>query len=1189
MATIPNQAAEWLAADPTPSRQKAFDDQFGKGQAAATLGNLKPKTEAPKSWKDTVVSAIKKAPGDIAEGIAESPLTIAGGLFEGAIVDPANFLASQFGTVRLNLGGDRPTVEYLSPEEWKAFHADKNNNDTFNNIAKAIKERTGDTFTGGMIQEVSAFTGAWLGLGKVFKGASLASRGARAGGAVFLSREASEGRISDFLIEMGIPKNDVTEFLKTNPDDSEIVGRLKNVVEEGALGLVADSVLRMVKAVRAGDTKALEGISKEIMDAKEAADTALAKRAAGDIDVANKPPPPPPPPPEPALAPVTDAGPNLESIGFVDTATPPKVEAPAPSSANTPAPAGGPKPRDKFSLTPEQNANIEGIAHWSINHPEGPIRGDMGWRSPDLIESLPQVDAEIHAMRDVLDAKFAKLNPTQTEAGWKMQAGRIAKSLGEKTGVDDDAILRHMEGFKNPRLMAAEMIARDNYALSLTRSLTELAEAVYVAGDTGSFRMLSKMGYTSIEEAKLALLKRRELAANVIASVQGQRSNIARALRATQIVRKGDKQIMELINSPKGSAMLDDADAVAEAVVRARRAAGELGGTTGGTAGGTAESILEASTKGADRIRAAGKMINTYRINAMLSGPGTQEVNFISNLVQGLAIPTQQALGAAVSLNKTQALHAGRTLRHSLGSAWESLQTALRAGYNDEAILDPFNGKLDIEQVKSTNIGSKVVQAPSRFLLTADELFKQAQYRGRVAADALMEADARGLSGLQRTEYVKRYIRESFTDDGAATRGDALLQAQRSTFTEPLDGDISRSIQRFAANHAIVRFIIPFVRTPLNILSQGFQSMPVMGAMSSRWRADIRAGGSRAAQAKGKQVIGTSLVVMGAHLASEGLITGGGPNDPKVRKQWLETNSPYSFRIQNEDGSVSWQPYGRLEPLAYPLAIVSDLVTILEHSDNISRFEREEAIKAVTMAIAENTVNKTFTRGISDFMKLLVDQSPETSSSVLNNMVGTFVPNAIPQVLNNDEKVEVRTFLDALRSRVGMDGDMDRKRNGVGEVSKNYGAKYDPMRLFVGDTRQEDKLINEFTRLSEIHQSSFGQPPSRIGEADLKRVKYEGNQSLYDRWLEVTSEIKLGGKTLRQRLEQIISTDQYKRLKDGNRDITGHNEKVLKKVISKYRKAARRQLIRESDAFREVFIEYERSKHDLKRPNILEQ
>lgn len=1178
MATIPNQAAEWLAADPTPSRQKAFDDQFGKGQAAATLGNLKPKAEAPKSWTDTVVGAIKKAPGDIAEGLLESPMTVAGGLFEGAIVDPANFLASQFGTVRLNLGGDRPTVEYLSPEEWKEFHADKNNNDMFNNIAKDVKERTGDTFTGGMIHEVSAFTGAWIGLGKVFKGASLASRGARAGGAVFLSREASEGRISDFLIEMGVPKNDVTEFLKTNPDDSEIVGRLKNVVEEGALGLVADSVLRMVKAVRAGDTKALEGISKEIMDAKEAADVALAKRASAEIDAVNKPPPPPPP------APITDAGPNLESIGFIDTATPPKVEAPAPSSAKAPAPAGGPKPRDKFGLTPEQNANIEGIAHWTINNPEGPIRGDMGWRSPDLIESLPQVDAEIHAMRDVLDTQFAKLNPTQTEAGWKMQAGRIAKSLGEKTGVDDDAILRHMEGFKNPRLMAAEMIARDNYALSLTRSLTELAEAVYVAGDTGSFKLLSKMGYTSIEEAKLALLKRRELAANVIASVQGQRSNIARALRATQIVRKGDKRIMELINGPQGSPMLADADAVAEAVVRARRSSGAPGEVT--------ESILEASTKGADRIRAAGKMINTYRINAMLSGPGTQEVNFISNLVQGVAIPTQQALGAAVSLNKTQMLHAGRTLRHSLGSSWESIQTALKAGYNDEAILDPFpfSGKLDIDQVKPTTIAGKVIQSPSRLLLTADEMFKQAQYRGRVAADALMEADARGISGMQRTEFVKRYIRDSFTSDGAATRGDALLQAQRSTFTEPLDGDISRSIQRFAANHAIVRFIIPFVRTPLNILSQGFQSMPVMGAMSGRWRADIRAGGSRAAQAKGKQVIGTSLVVMGAHLASEGLITGGGPSDPKVRKQWLETNSPYSFRIQNEDGSVSWQPYGRLEPLAYPLAIISDLVTILEHSDNISRFEREEAIKAVTMAIAENTVNKTFTRGISDFMKLLVDQSPETSSSVLNNMVGTFIPNAIPQVLNNDEKMEVRTFLDALRSRVGMDGDMDRKRNGVGEVSKNYGAKYDPMRIFVNDTRQEDKLINEFTRLSKIHQSSFGQPPSRIGEADLKRVKYEGNQSLYDRWLEVTSEMKLGGKTLRQRLEKMISTDGYKRLKDGNRDITGHNEKILKKVISKYRRAARRQLIRESDAFKEVFMEYERSKRDLKRPqNILEQ
>jgi hypothetical protein len=90
--------------------------------------------------------------------------------------------------------------------------------------------------------------------------------------------------------------------------------------------------------------------------------------------------------------------------------------------------------------------------------------------------------------------------------------------------------------------------------------------------------------------------------------------------------------------------------------------------------------------------------------------------------------------------------------------------------------------------------------------------------------------------------------------------------------------------------------------------------------------ADLAAGGERAAIAQARQDVGWSLFITGGMLAYGGMITGGGPTDRRLRKDWLDAgNQPYSVRLS--DGTqVS---YRRLEPFATPLALMADFVTIL--------------------------------------------------------------------------------------------------------------------------------------------------------------------------------------------------------------------------------------------------------------------
>lgn len=1170
MSTIPLEAITWLTTDTTPAKRQAFDAKYGAGAADQVFNeanNPKPEPQVePRSWTDTAWAVA----GDIGEGLVEAPASIASGLYEGVYAQPANFLDSVTGVVkwryaspmemwdRYQSGEDvgwmdalgRVEGEYVSGDEVQASMKDGTwhrlpENDPLAGIGE-------DTYTGKFINDASQFVGAFVGLGKVFKTGQLMINGSKAvqagtvatqsAGATFLGYGGNEGRMTDMLLDMGVPDEMLPDFLETDPDDTEAMGRLKNVVEEGPLGALGVFAVKAFRAIKKGDQAAFEEAVQQAEDAQAAISNEVNHRL--DADGLNT---------------------RLNSS-----------EAAGPETAPETPIAGDLKPAERPSIYPEHSdgfgmskthhGRLQRLADKLIQNPDGNIKGDMGWRSHDLIDAPEAVEAEIAATARVLADEFnaVKGNP-QSEQLWRMQAGKKAKALAELTGVDDQKIIETVSKFDNPRTMAADLMARENYALSLAENITEIAKALRSHKDTGDFSGLNALGYSTRQEAMLAILQRRELAANVVAASQGARSNVARAMRAMQVARKGDEKLLRLISKNQG--MERTADEIISAALDApsKKKGGLLGHV--------------ATAKGK-----AGDAINYYRINALLSGPGTQEVNMISNAINGFGIPIQQAIGAAATLNPSQFLHATRTLRGVIGSARESTQSALKAAYNDEAILDPFNGKLDVHEgsMPVTSTVGKAVGIPTRFLLTADEFFKQSQYRGRIFADAAGEADALGLKGSQRKDHIASYIAKSFDEFGSATRGDALNQAQRATFTENLDDDLSKLIQTAAIKSNAVRFIIPFVRTPLNVLSQGFQHIPVLGTLSGRLRRDLAAGGHRRAQAIGKQVVGASLLTTGVILAAQGRITGSGPKDRRVRAQWMRTNKPYSFVTHNADGSVEFTPYQRFEPLSYPLALAADLVEVLEYADRTSRVEGEELAAAVLSVFAENTVNRTFTQGIADLFEVLVD--PERSmENFLEKQAGSFVPNAIPQVLDEKELVEVRGMMDAVLSRIGMDGGLDRKRNAIGEIDVRHGSRMDPLGIFAKDVREQDIVMEELTRLSLAHQSGFGTPPSRIGDIDLREERYSDDQSMFDRWMELQSTIEIGGMTLRERLEKTILSNQYRRLNDGNRDFTGENEKHIKRIILQYRQAAEAKLAKEDKRFFELNAQYLIQKRNIKR------
>ena len=123
---------------------------------------------------------------------------------------------------------------YVTPSAWKSKDR---------RIATFTKP---ETMAGNMTEGVSRFLTGFFGPNKFLKGVGLTGgviktgiRGITAGAVADLTVfDPDEGRLSDMLVEFNSPllNNAVTQYLATDEDDTEMEGRLKNVLEGIVIG-----------------------------------------------------------------------------------------------------------------------------------------------------------------------------------------------------------------------------------------------------------------------------------------------------------------------------------------------------------------------------------------------------------------------------------------------------------------------------------------------------------------------------------------------------------------------------------------------------------------------------------------------------------------------------------------------------------------------------------------------------------------------------------------------------------------------------------------------------------------------------------------------------------------------------------------------------------------------------------------
>lgn len=971
-----------------------------------------------------------------------------------------------------------------------------------------------ETNTGKMVREVTRFLTGFLPLSRAGAavGMGKVAAGAAAGGVGdALTRDPSEENLANLLKQFPALQNPVADFLSSDANDPEVLARVKKGLEGAGLGLLADGLILGVKAVVQ---------ARRAGTTVQEAGKMLQEQRAEFGELADR----------DFLALGTTTGPRV-------TLRAPKVE-------------GAVDPKVKIAQSEAATATgvPDAVAASGLTK-AGETGGKEVYVNFGRINEPDDVKKVIGQMADAFKGEI-------DEARRGVQTNAATKRLADDMGLSVDELLARRKGepFNAEKALAARQLL--NASAEKLLALAERAAAPN-AGPVDQF-MFRKM-----------LATHHAIQAEVIAA----RTETARALQSWSIPVGGgverSKAVQTVLDQMGGPAMAQD---------MAKRLAA-LGKENVPTA--AINKFVEKTWRAAtyDAIREAW-------VNALLSSPKTHIVNMAGNTMLQINSVVERAIGEQIASVYGGAVAPGEAAVMAYGLVTgikDAFRLAAKSFRTGEAAALP--GKADLRHeaaitgdwlkesghngiAAGVDLVGTVARVPTRLLGAVDAFFKTVAYRAELYAQALRAATAEGKVGLARATRMMQIV-ENPPESIRLAAADAALY---NTFTNAT-GDWGKALLRLRDRIPPLAFVMPFISTPVNIARYAFERSPV-APLVGQWRADIAAGGARAELALARMGAGTMVMAVGMDLAQNGIITGGGPDDPGEKEALLRTGwQPYSVKIGGK-----YYSYNRADPLGMTLGFAADVAELVHRYDIEPEEvdEIQEQVAAGIAVIANVAVNKTYMQGLSNAFEALgeADDRPDKVAAFINQLAASFVPagvNAAAGALD-PTRPEIMGLADAVNARIpGLREKLTRKRDlwgrvvtsdpGFGEAGNAVVNAFSPVAI---SQSKPNPIDDEMVRLN----MNIGRIGKKV-EFDGVTINLRDYPKVYERYVALAgNELKhpawnLGAMDL---LNAIVEgkhdlSEAYRMQADTRKPAEGGKAQFIMNIISQYREMARREIL----------------------------
>jgi hypothetical protein len=643
----------------------------------------------------------------------------------------------------------------------------------------------------------------------------------------------------------------------------------------------------------------------------------------------------------------------------------------------------------------------------------------------------------------------------------------------------------------------------------------------------------------------------------ILFSAIGNVSNIGRALAAAKAQKKVLGSTEEILKGlgKEGGQDLKDIYALRDAI----------------------STIKAASDTDFNKNKAIGKLIKDtvkepgwndkfgeFVVNAFISGLATPAVNALSGIAKIGLVGMERAIQAVNPASQVKIKEVLPSFRGLLDGVLESAYFAKEGflrGSPLDAAMPEFRGAIGTQAgaTKFEKYLGEVVRVPSRVSVGTDEFFKaifrRMEYNAqayRIASsgkygdtetvyNALRNIDTKDLNW--RDNILKAPELASLPDAARAQLIDDVREfAKKATFQADL-GKFGNRILAFRANHPEFAPVIPFIKTPINIMKDAISYTP-LGFASKTMPTDVKIA---------RTAIGMGITGALALQVAEGKVTGSYPKESDKRNAMIAAGIPeYSLRIGDR-----WYSYARIEPLATVMGTAVDGINAVnrymadpKYDDKAVSKARTKLVVDVVGGITTNIASKTFLEGISGVLQAM--HNPERyGGSFINSFAGLLVPSfvAAPARAADPYARVVTGFGEAVQARVpdfGL-GLPIPSRQELPVQSKLFGgARENPsygLAAFTGlqTSPAQRTLVQEEVARTKV---DYDLPEKSLRGVELNGVDQAKYQDLSSRYADMI-------------LPGLISSQGYQNAPDTMKKV------ILEKGLSKARQAATNLLLGE--------------------------
>ena len=430
------------------------------------------------------------------------------------------------------------------------------------------------------------------------------------------------------------------------------------------------------------------------------------------------------------------------------------------------------------------------------------------------------------------------------------------------------------------------------------------------------------------------------------------------------------------------------------------------------------------------------RIFNEIGINALLSAPTTNEINFLSGVLETYMSAYELIRGAGsrveldAAIRHLIALHSnGSFVRKAFKQSFKTSDNyinrgALKADYKERFVISSDGKDVMSRFIDGTG---KFIRFPSQLMTSVDALVQAPNLIAAIHYQGHIEGAKQGKKGEDLTKYIKGHL-DAILEYYASNSGKGITDtvtsrilknaqefAKRSTFTENIRADnyigfgkIANLLNSGANQVPMVRTLLSFVRAPTNIIKRQMRRTPGINLALRELRVDLKSvdplvrnqaiGQMKVAKELGFTVAGLTfagfLMEQNPNFVPPVILTGGGPDwktleGRKVWKNMLKNGwQPYSvgYLQKNKDGSTligedgkpvyKYYSYARLDPLSSWIGLMVDFAVF---SGVLTDDEYDEFTTGWVGVLTRNITDRSYLQQLDDAMKALSDENEGSS------------------------------------------------------------------------------------------------------------------------------------------------------------------------------------------------------------------